>query len=146
MTKSEIELDTSIIEKKLIEEQENDVKDPVEGAAMMYGLYAPKFLQGVKKLSSRGRTRVMKALIEYPLNQKAYNHSSLFEKQMMDIGHAVLEAKFLMIMATMYNNIDSLMDAADPNIPADLSEEEEEKLKTFMTEDSINKGLKAAKE
>lgn len=143
-----LDVDTSKIEEKLIEDQSKDLdaQDPTQAAAMMYGLYAPKFLQGVKMLSSRGRTRVLKALIEYPLNEKEYKHSSQLEKEMMSIGHAVLEAKFLMILSTMYNNIEELQDAADPSIPADLTDEEKAELEAFMSAGSVEKGLEASKE
>lgn len=135
------------VEKEVLEESEQQeyIKDPVDAAATMYGLYAPKFLQGVKKLSSRQRTRVLKALIEYPLNEKKYQHSSQLEKEMMSIGHAVLEAKFLMIMATMYQHMPDLENAADPNIPADLTPEEIEELSKFMSSESVDKGLADAK-
>lgn len=144
----ELEVDTTEVEKKLLEEaeQESEFKDPTEVAAMMYGLYAPKFLQGVKMLSSRGRSRVLRALIEYPLNEKKYQHSTDLEKQMMSIGHAVLEAKFLMILSTMYSGMDELEKAADPNVPVDLTDEEKEELQQFMSADSVESGLEKAKE
>lgn len=148
MTNNETEVDTSKVEAKLLEDaaKDTEMQDPTEAASMMYGLYAPKFLQGVKMLSSRGRTRVLKALIEYPLNEKDYEHSSDLEREMMSIGHAVLEAKFLMILSTMYANMDELVDAANPDIPADLTDEEKEELTKFMSADSVTKGLEAAKE
>jgi len=144
----ELGIDTSEIEAKLIEEQQNEsiASDPTEVAATMFGLYAPKFLQGVKMLSSRGRSRVLRALIEYPLNEKKYAHSSALEKEMMAIGHACLEAKFLMILSTMYNGIDELEDAANPDIPVNLTDEEKEDLKKFMSSESVAKGLETAKE
>lgn len=145
---TELGIDTSEIEAKLLEEQQNEshVQDPTEIASQMYGLYSVKFLQGVKMLSSRGRTRVLRALIEYPLNEKKYEHSSQLEKEMMSIGHAVLEAKFLMILSTMYSGMDELENAADPNVPVDLTDEEKEELTKFMSADSVEKGLEAAKE
>lgn len=143
-----LDVDVSKIEEKLIEDQskEEELKDPTEAAAMMFGLYAPKFIQGVEMLSSRGRARLLKALVEYPLNEKKYKHSSQLEKELMSIGHAVLEAKFLMILSTMYNNIEELENAADPNIPVDLSDEEKAELEKFMSKDSVEKGLKAGKD
>lgn len=141
----EIKQNPEEMEKMLVEEAERQaqIKDPVESAATMYGLYAPKFLQGIKRLSSRQRSRLLKALIEYPLNEKKYNHTSQLEKEMMAIGHAVLEAKFLMILATFYNNIDQLTDAANPNIEVDLTDEEKEELSRFFSKESLqNKDLK----
>ena len=63
----------------------------------------------------------------------------------MSIGHAVLEAKFLMILATMYQHMPDLENAADPNVEPDLSEEEKEQLSKFMSSESVDKGLSEAK-
>lgn len=135
----EIKANPEKMEEILLKEAEHQAKtkDPIESAATMYGLYAPKFLQGVKRLSSRQRSRVLKALIEYPLNEKKYAHTTQLEKEMMAIGHAVLEAKFLMILATFYNHIDVLSDAANPDKPVDLTEEEKEELSRFFSKDSL---------
>lgn len=121
-TPEEVEkFDPHEAEQEALAQAEQAPTDPFAAAATMYGLYMPKFLQGVKRLSSRGRTRVLKALVEYPLQEKDYIHSSQLEKEMMAVGNAVLEAKFLMILST-YNNDPRLQKAMDPN--AELTEEE----------------------
>jgi len=109
------------VEKESLAQAEQAVQDPIAMAATMYGLYMPKFKQGIKQLSSRARARVLMALIEYPLEDRKYVHSTSFEKQMMAIGNAVLEAKFLMILST-YHTAPELQRALDPN--SELTEEE----------------------
>lgn len=142
MSSEAIEFDSAALEKKMIDDSNKAAADldPVEVSARMYSTYAPKFLEGVKGLSSRGRARVLRALVEYPLNEKAYKHTSQLEKDMMDLGHACLEAKFLMILSTMFGS-QELDDAANPDIPADLTDQEKEDLTNFMSAESVKKGL-----
>jgi len=109
------------VEKESLKTAEQAAQDPIGHAMTMYGLYMPKFKQGVKKLSSRARARLLMALIEYPLNEIKYQHSTQHEKEMMAIGDAVLQAKFLMILHTMHNS-EKLEKALDQN--QELTEEE----------------------
>jgi len=110
---------------ELANAEQNHGADPMVAAANLYGLYMPKFKQGIKSLSSRGRARLLKALIEYPLNEQEYKHSSQLEKELMAIGHAVLEAKFLMILHT-YNESDAIAEALDPTV--ELTEEQKQEI------------------
>lgn len=123
------------IEQRLMEEANAKVQDPVGTAAMLYGLYLPKFKEGISQLSSRARARVLNALIEYPLNEKKYAHRSALEKELMAVGHAVLEAKFLMIMATYNSSMEELIEAAKTE---DLTEEQMEELNNFFNTENIN--------
>ena len=120
------------IEEKLI--NDHAYRDPINAAANMYGLYMPKFKQGVDMLSSKALRRLLKALIEYPLEETKYQHSTPLEKQLMAIGHAVLEAKFLMILQTYNTHMDKLEEALDPNKEADLTEEEKQELEKYKGE------------
>ena len=121
MTGEVEKFDAKEIEQESLAQAEEATQDPIAMAASMYGLYMPKFKQGIKQLSSRARARVLMALIEYPLEEKKYVHSTQFEKEMMAIGNAVLEAKFLMILST-YNTSPELESALDPSV--ELTEDE----------------------
>lgn len=110
-----VEFNPEEIEKEALEQAEKAADDPIAQAATLYGLYMPKFKQGVKKLSSRARARLLMALVEYPLNERQYKHTSKEERELMAIGSAVLEAKFLMILATMHQSPE-LNKAMDPNV------------------------------
>lgn len=124
------------VEELLLEQANQRTQDPVETAAMMYGMYLPHFKRGLKQLSSRARSRVMNALVEYPLNEKKYSHRDGLEKELMAIGHAVLEAKFLMILATYNNGLEELANAANPEVsPLDIEDKEE--LSNFFNRDNI---------
>ena len=125
------EQDIKEIEEKLIANK--SYTDPLNAAANMYGLYMPKFKQGVDMLSSKALRRLIKALIEYPLEEAKYNHSTPLEKQLMSIGHAVLEAKFLMILETYNNHMSELQEALDPNTEAVLTDEEKQELEKYTT-------------
>lgn len=126
--------DIKAIEEQLIKEY-GDNFDPVKAASTMYGLYMPKFKQGVGMLSTNALRRLINALIEYPLQEKKYAHSTPLEKQLMSVGHAVLEAKFLMILHTYTANMDALEEAANPDIEPNLTDEEKAELEVYKTED-----------
>lgn len=77
--------------------------NPNEMAATLLHLYTPKFLAGVDTLSSNALRRVLKRLVTYPLNEKAYKPTSTGEANVFAIGDRLLEAKFLLQMANYAN-------------------------------------------
>lgn len=109
-------------------------EDPAGAALFLYNTYLPRFKLKAKGLSSRARARVLNALIEYPLNEKAYVHNTAEERELMAIGHSLLEAKFILIMSQLTGNLDQLVDAADPDIEPELSEQEKEHLRSISQE------------
>lgn len=75
-----------------------------ETAATMFGLYAPRFQEQIKELSTGQLRRLLNALIQYPLNDKIFiEDNSANLKSAYHMGQALLEAKFLMIFNTVLN-------------------------------------------
>ena len=110
----------------------NAAENPADAALFLYNMFLPQFKAKAKKLSSRARARVLNALIEYPLNPKAYVHNTHEEKELMAIGHSLLEAKFILTLTQLNANLDQLVEAADPEVEPDLSEEEKEHLRSIV--------------
>lgn len=67
-------------------------------AASMFGAYMPRFKALIRKLGSKGRERVINALIEVPLMEKDFRPVDKDEREAFLVGQSLLEAKMLMIM------------------------------------------------
>jgi len=74
---------------------------PFEAAATLFGLYAPKFEQQLKQLTTGELRRVLNALVQYPLNEKEFLTDSQRVRTAFALGQALLEAKWVMIMQTV---------------------------------------------
>lgn len=73
---------------------------PFEAAATMFGLYAPKFEQHLKEMSTGELRRLINALVQYPLNEKEFINDSQRLRTGFALGQALLEAKWVMITQT----------------------------------------------
>ena len=78
---------------------------PEEVAAQLFFLYQPKFKMLVQRLPLKALRRVINALMEYPIQQIDYKHQSEGEKNAFLIGDRLLEAKYLMIIHAMHDQI-----------------------------------------
>jgi hypothetical protein len=83
--------------------------DPMEMASTLLYMYTPKFNAAVDKLSSNALRRVLKRLVSYPLNEKAYAATSQAEQDVFNVGDRLLEAKFIMITQTYTDIIEQEM-------------------------------------
>lgn len=86
---------------------------PTDIASTLFGLYWPKFKAGVLQLSSKQRARLLLALVEYPLQERDYNHNEKLEKDLFNVGMRLLESKYLMIIETYAQNADKLRAALE---------------------------------
>jgi len=111
----EKEMTPQDIEKIMVDRAREEQVDPVQTASMLMGLYTPKYEQGVEMLSSRGKTRLLKALIEYPFDIRKYQHTSELEKTLVQLGNAILEAKAILVMSSYNEGLEQLVKAADNN-------------------------------
>lgn len=75
--------------------------DPFEAASTMFGMYAPKFEEQLKGLSTGQLRRLTNALVQYPLNDKEFINDDKNLKEAFSVGHSLLEAKWLMTMHTL---------------------------------------------
>lgn len=74
---------------------------PFEAAATMFGLYAPKFEQLLKSLSTGQLRRLANALVQYPINEKEFINESDKLRSAFSLGQTLLEAKWVMLMQSM---------------------------------------------
>lgn len=75
---------------------------PVEAAATMFGLYAPKLETMLKSLSTGELRRLVNALVQYPINDKEFiddTRRNLTEAFVL--SQRLLEAKWVMIMQSL---------------------------------------------
>jgi len=102
------EIETDLLAKKF-EEQASNVP-PEETAAKLWTLYWPLYRSAVNNMSNKQMRRVMKALIEVPLNSKEYKLMSKEEKQVFAIGTNLLEAKWQMMLHTLSKHHQKILD------------------------------------
>lgn len=116
--KSPQELEQELLQKELQPSGQAE-EDPAAIAAGLFGIYLPRFLALVWKLSSKGRARVLCALIESPLNDAPYNFSSKEEKECFLVGEALLQAKFMLVQASFMENSSALAEATSASSDAE---------------------------
>lgn len=96
-------------------------QDPAEAAALMFHSYLPRYFSLVDRMSSNAMRRLLKALIEVPLNSAPYHHSSQEEKDCFAMGDALLQAKVMLIYTTAFEN-EGMREVTDPNYVPELPE------------------------
>jgi hypothetical protein len=67
--------------------------DPQEVASQLLHFYTPVYENLVNQLSSKAMRRLLKKLVEYPLNEKQMNGTSAIENQAFAIGLRLIEAR-----------------------------------------------------
>lgn len=103
-----------IIETKKVSQTDKDM----EVCAQMLTMYTPLFKSKVAGLSNKALRRLINALIEYPLNEKEYNHREGAEQDAFTMGNQLLQAKFLLMTQT-------IAEAAANEVDKQLSENNE---------------------
>lgn len=86
---------------------------PFEAAATLFGLYAPKFEQHLKELTTGELRRVLNALVQYPLNEKEFLTDSQRVRTAFALGQALLEAKWVMIMQSVMDQEQTLRESEE---------------------------------
>lgn len=104
----EAPLDPVQVEKEMLEQAKKATEDPEEVASMLFTLYLPRYFSLVEGLSSNAMRRMLKALVEYPLNEKNYMHSSEKEREAFNIGLRLLDAKYVMLFSTYSGGLEEL--------------------------------------
>ncbi len=100
------------VEEAMIKAAEDHAQDITGMALNTYTHLYPKFMAGLHILSSKVILRLLKAIMDYPVNPGRYKLDD-FEKQMLEIGSMMLESKFIMIMNTYAENVGELVAADD---------------------------------
>lgn len=116
--------DADKIERDMISAAQNAAQDPAEIAAKVYTMYRPEFLRRAAKLSSRGKTRVLEALVQYPLNGDV-NFPNELEKEAYMFADSMVQSKFVLMMNIYKDSTEELIRAQDEFV---FNQEEVEKL------------------
>jgi hypothetical protein len=105
--------DAKKIEQEMLNAAENRAVDPAETAAMIFTMYKPEVSKRLSMLSSKQMRRLLKNLIEYPLNEKEMKTFSKLENEFFMLASSMLEAKFIMMQQTYMESAEQLVQAQD---------------------------------
>lgn len=98
-------IDPLDLEQTLLDMAQARADDPQETYAQVYTTYLPRFNNIMNELNAKGKVRVINFIMQYPFNEKAFKAVNKLEQEAMAIGHAILEAKYSMIMFEMLKNV-----------------------------------------
>ena len=108
-----VKFDPKEVEAQLVKMAQDRAEDPVETAAQAYRMYLPYYRANLPKMSTRALRRIIKFIVEYPLEKADIGAANAYEREMMELINTLVQAKFVMILATFNNNADALHDAAN---------------------------------
>ena len=104
-------------------------KSPFSVASTLYGMYAPRFEQLVKELSTGQLRRLVNALVQYPLTNKEFIHEKSGHLPMaFSLGQALLEAKWIMFSQTMMQQQEQVQNAQERASATEESEIKKEEV------------------
>lgn len=112
--------DPKEVEAQLVKMAQERAEDPVETAASAYRMYLPYYRANLPKMSTRALRRIIKFIVEYPLEKADIGAANDYEREMMELINTLVQAKFVMILATFNQSAEQLHEAV--NSP--LTEEE----------------------
>lgn len=86
------------------------MEDPFEVAATMMGMYTHKFNENVNGLSTGELRRLVKAIVQYPINDKEFidQTSSQMLKDTFLMGDRLNQAKWMLIQKTLMDEHERL--------------------------------------
>lgn len=116
----QLKFDPKEVEQQLVKMAQERADDPVETAASAYRMYLPYYRANLPKMSTRALRRIIKFIVEYPLEKEEIGAANAYEREMMELVNTLVQAKFVMVLATYNEGAQQLYDAA--NTP--LTEEE----------------------
>lgn len=120
---AKLDFDPKALEAQMVAAAQARAEDPIETASQAYGMYVPHYKTAIPKLSTRGLRRLLNYLVLYPLDQTDFKAANDFEKQMMQLTGQLVEAKFVMIMATYNEHAQKLYDAQNTPLTQEQSDE-----------------------
>jgi hypothetical protein len=115
-----LKFDPKEVEAQLVKMAQERSEDPVETASSAYRMYLPYFKAQLPKLSTRALRRLIEFCVMYPLEKSKPGSTTAVEREMMELTNTLIQAKFVMILATYNEHAEQLYNAA--NTP--LTEEE----------------------
>ncbi len=101
------------------------INSPEDVYAQFFYLYSIQYKNLINNLSVKALRRLLKALVEYPLNEKDYQHTTQEEKNALLIAMRLLEAKQMMILHAMTQHAtEEQKNEAEENKQGDANGEE----------------------
>lgn len=116
--------------------------EPEAILARELALNLPQFKNMVDTLSNRQLRRVLKAIVEVPLNDTKYKATSEAERFIFKCADTILQCKFALMLRTYSESIETLQAASEGKTLEEIQKEtvEKEKSSDTITVDSNNKG------
>lgn len=105
--------DAKKIEQEMLDAAQNRAVDPAESAAMVFHMYKPEMLRRLQMLSSKQMRRLLRKLVEYPLNEAELKGFSKLENEFFLLSDAMLQSKFIMMQQTYMESAEQLVKAQD---------------------------------
>lgn len=115
--------DAKKIENDMLQAAENRAVDPGESAAMVFHMYKPEVLKRLPVLSSKQMRRLLRKLIEYPLNENELKGFSKIENEFFLLADAMLQSKFIMMQQAYLESAEQLVKAQDEVFKDAITEE-----------------------
>lgn len=103
-----VEVEKELLNKVAAEKEAAIQRNPEDVAAAMFSMYFPIFHNVTKKLSNKQLRRILNALVEVPLNGKEYKMLKKDEKEVFQIGSALLESKWQMMLYALQKHHEEL--------------------------------------
>lgn len=104
-------LDPAQIEAEMLEEQRQRDNDPIENAARLFKAYHKGYENAIKKLSSKSKSRVLRALVLAPLESAPLVNKD--EHEAYFYGDSMLQAKFILQMEVYKNSAEEIAKMQD---------------------------------
>lgn len=131
-----LNFDPKEVEAQLVKMAHERAEDPVETASTTYRLYLPYFKAQMPKMSVRAMRRLVNFLVCYPLEQEDPGSVTQMEREMFELTNTLVQAKFVMILATYNQHAEQFYQAAT----TPLTEEEEAQIKAELGIDNVEEG------
>lgn len=116
-------VDAKKIEAEMLAAAANRAVDPAESAAMVFHMYKPEMLKRLQMLSSKQMRRLLRKLVEYPLNEAEMKGFSRLENEFFLLSDAMLQSKFIMMQQTYMESAEELVKAQEEMIFGKEAEE-----------------------
>ena len=113
MSEAEQKFNSKEIEAEMLKAAENRAVDPAESAAMIFTMYKPELLRRLQLLSSKQMRRLLRMLVEYPINEKELKTHSQQEQEFFVLADTMLQSKFIMMQQVYMENADELVKAQE---------------------------------
>lgn len=83
-------------------------KSPLDAAAYVYGMNLPRLMNLIPRLSKKGATRVLEALVKVPLEEVNFKFQDQVEAEAYALAASCMHCKMTMEVGTYYEQQEKL--------------------------------------